>query len=376
MENNLINNILNPQILSDIEYRDNLKGIISGILQERFPNDKQRQYIKVHNNRLQFCCPCCGDSFKDSSKKRGNIGLTGKWMNLYKCFNCGVSMSVGDFVKKYYGGSIPISMINYMSTNKPRNDTGFDASVNNSLEIYDQKNIDKYSIPRETLKALLNLVEVNNIDNWNYAMEYLTKRCQYDFSKFLYSRSQNMLYLLNLTKSGNIIGLQTRSLESKLPKNEPKYRTYNLTNIYKMLLKDYLILKTEIPQEIDTLSMLFNVLLVDYSKPINILEGPMDAFLLKNSVALCGASKALPFLGDFRFLFDDDKTGKTHAVERIKQGHTVFLWKTFKKENNIPNAEKWDVNDIVKYCKLNNLPLPNFGLSKYWSNDIFDAVMI
>lgn len=372
-----IDNIFNPQALSSIEYTDNLKEIVSDILKEQFPGEPTRQQIKVHSNRLQFCCPCCGDSLKDPSKKRGNIGLTGTWTNLYKCFNCGVSMPVSEFVRKYYRGSVPMSVINYMAEYKPGVQAGVDGSVNNSLEMYNQENIDLYSIPRETLKTFLDLQEVNDpINNWNKGCQYLLNRNQRDFTKFLYRPGNDTLFVLNLSKSGNIIGLQTRCLTNPLPKNEPKYRTYNLTNIYKLLLKDYLVLNVEIPQEIDTLSMLFNILLVNYSKPIIVTEGPMDAFLLTNAVALCGAAKTLPVVGNFKFMFDDDVPGREHAIEMLKSGHTVFLWNEFKKENNIPNADKWDVNDILNYYKKHNKGLPNFSKATYWSNDIFDAISI
>ena len=47
------------------------------ILIKQFPNNPQRQRIKVYPDRINFAAPCCGDSLKDNSKKRGNIILTG-----------------------------------------------------------------------------------------------------------------------------------------------------------------------------------------------------------------------------------------------------------------------------------------------------------
>ena len=61
---------------------DRVKGIVSSALLKFFGNDPQRLKIYQGGNRLNFCCPYCGDS-KDSKKKRGNLytdTLT------YKCY--------------------------------------------------------------------------------------------------------------------------------------------------------------------------------------------------------------------------------------------------------------------------------------------------
>lgn len=281
-------------------------------------------------------------------------------------------MSVSEFLKKYYHKHIPLSMLDYISNNKPSIDSSVEKNISTSVEIYNQENIDKYAIPRETFKQLLGLVEVDG-STWNFGHEYLKERCQNDYSKFLYSQKGNKLYLLNLTRSGKIFGVQIRPLSKN--SNEPKYKTYNLTNVYNMLLNKHLKLNVEIPEEIDNLSMIFNSLTIDYGKQIIVVEGPMDAFLLKNAIATCGASKEVPFVGDFKYMYDDDQAGRAHTLEKIKVGKTVFLWDKFEKENNIPNAKKWDVNDIIKYSKLKNTKF-NFYKSEYWSNDLYDIISI
>ena len=76
---------------------DDVKINLQEILDNRF-SDYDRRRIDNKINRLNFACPYCGDSHKDSHKKRGNIYVTGCY---YKCYNCGVYRSVEGFLKDY-----------------------------------------------------------------------------------------------------------------------------------------------------------------------------------------------------------------------------------------------------------------------------------
>lgn len=368
-----LDSIFNPQSLSKEEYTDKLTDIVKEILQNEFPDDKTRQTVKKCHNRIQFCCPCCGDSLNDSHKKRGNIATAGKYMNMYKCFNCGAYMPVSEFLKKYYHKSVPMQMIDYMSANKGDDSSVIDRITTVSAEIFNQEEMDRYAWPRETFKKLLNLEETDG-SVMNDGFTYLRGRCQTRYENFLYDRNMSKLYVLNLTRSGKIFGVQIRTM-GKLQPNQPKYKTYSLSNIYNILLKKYIKLNVEIPAEFDTLSMIFNSMTVDYGKPIIVTEGPMDAFLLKNAIATCGASKEVPFAGNFKYLYDDDNAGRIHTAEKIKDGVKVFLWSKFKKEYNIPYAKKWDVNDIVKYSRKEGLKY-NFYKDEFWSGDLFDTISI
>ena len=73
----------------------------------------------------------------------------------------------------------------------------------------------------------------------------------------------------------------------------------------------------------------------------------MDAFLLPNAVATAGANKHLPVELPFWYMYDSDKTGITHALEKLNEGRKVFLWGKLKTDLGLPNRDKWDVNDVV-----------------------------
>ena len=120
--------------------------------------------------------------------------------------------------------------------------------------------------------------------------------------------------------------------------------------------------------------MIFNIFSIDYTKPVTIVEGPMDSFLLKNCIATCGAGKNISLTMETRYLFDDDLTGRKHAIEKLNEGYSVFMWDKLKTELQLPYREKWDINDLVIYCSENNIKIPN--LDKYYSSDNLDSLDI
>ena len=332
---------------------------IQEILKKVFPGNASKQKIRVHKDRISFAAPCCGDSAHDNYKKRGNIILEGKFKNLYKCFNCGTCMSVQNFLKTY-GQNISLGMADYISDKTH----GFaKESSRNVSYLYDDETIDEYAIDREYFRQILNLTECNE---YCYGKTYLINRRQYNFSKFMYSKQANKLFVLNLTKSGKIFGIQV----SRFGDSNAKYKTYSLQKIHEIILKD----NVTIPDDINELSMIFNILLVDYSNYVTVTEGPMDSFLIKNSIALCGAGKKVEFPFMTRYLFDDDKPGREHAIEKIKEGYRVFMWENFKKDLGIKSGKKLDMNDVIMWCYDNNKVCPK--IDDYFSENELDLIMI
>lgn len=336
---------------------------IEAILRDRFPHNRPRQQVKVFRDRISFAAPCCGDSSHNDYKKRGNIILTGKYKNMYKCHNCGAYMSIPKFLKRY-GEDASLGLIEYINANKSESTTNTvaDASIN---LLYSTDTIDKLAINRAFFR---NLLELEECDQPNAGHNYLVRRCQYDFSKFMYQPKYKLLFLLNLTPNGDIFGVQVKHMNPNY--KGPKYKTYSLSKIHRDFLKS----DVKIPDDIDSLSMIFNILLIDCRRDVTITEGPMDAFLIDNCIALCGAGKHTDFHFKYRYMFDDDKTGRTHSLERLSDGHFVFMWDRFKKDTGLPDRKKWDMNDVVMWASQNKRKLPS--LNNYFSNDMLDAIGI
>lgn len=349
--------------LSKEQVEDEMIDKLQNILIKNFPNNPQKQKIKRYPDRLNFAAPCCGDSRKDNSKKRGNIILTGPFQMTYKCHNCGTCMPVYKFFK-IFGEKLSLDSIDYISAHKP--DSSVNITTDSSINyLYDNDLIEKLSLDREYFKTAYSLEEC---DIPNAGHFYLINRKQYDFKHFLYQPKYKLLFLLNLTPSGKIFGLQLAHLDKSY--KGPKYKTYKLSRIWTELLRQ----PKEIPEEIDFLSMLFNVLTINYNSPVTIVEGPMDAFLIKNCIATCGAGKRIKFDFEYRYLFDDDKTGRQHAIEKLNEGFEVFMWDRFKTDLGLPPKQKWDMNDVVKYCSDNNIKIPR--LDRYFSNDSLDSLSV
>lgn len=348
--------------LSKEDFVAEITPLLQDILKKAFPNNAARQRIVVHKDRLSFAAPCCGDSASDNYKKRGNIILEGKFKNLYKCFNCGECMSIGRFLKRY-GEIVPLNIIDYVNDNKFEVSSARGSSSEVLSALYDYDKIEELSVDRIMFRDLLGLTECTESC---FGRDYLIKRCQYDFSKFMYSTVANKLFLLNLTPSGKIFGIQVRSFDGK----GAKYKTYGLSKIHSFILRDNI----EVPEELNELSMIFNVLLVDYSRYVTVTEGPMDSFLLKNAIALCGAGKNMEFPFMVRYMFDDDKTGREHSIEKLRDGYMVFMWDEYKKDIGLRSQRKIDYNDIYIYCNKNKIKMP--VIDDYFSNDELDLISI
>lgn len=367
----MFDDIFNAQILdssninSNDEFIDSILPKLEEILNFRFSDNKYKRNIRIRgNNRINFACPLCGDSHSDNSKKRGNIILEpGEFQYTYKCFNCGAYMPLKEFFNKF-NSTLDLSTIEYIS--KAKSDFSYiKKSDSSAYLLFDIDYIDSFAIDREYLKTKLNLIDVTKD---NSAGKYLIARNQYNFDRFLYDNYNNIIYILNLTSTGKILGIQTRVMNSVY--NGPKYKTYKLSNIYSMMLHE----EREISNDLDTLSMFFNILLVNYNKNIIVVEGPLDSFLINNCIATCGATKSIPIEFNFYYLYDDDKTGRKKAFEKLNNKHYVFLWDKFKNDLMLPKKDKWDFNDVINYCKINNKKVPN--ILEYFSNDEFDLIDI
>jgi len=360
MENILIDIGYNLDIdksLSKDDYIEKIVTLLKPILQHNFQNDLIKQQIRIHKDRINFACVYCNDSVQSSHKKRGNIILEGKHKNYFKCHNCGIFKNIPDFFKDLKI-DLELDVINYISNNLGNfNKTSFSNKYDISL-LLDVNNIEKFAIDRQEIKTNFGLVEAKGSSIWSW----LTKRLQFQEEKFLYNQKENYILILNLTQSGKIIGAQKR-----LFYGDNKYITWNTSKLYELLKQNIIV-----PEEIDIISQLFDILKINFNKPVTLFEGPFDSFLYKNGVANLGAHKKFPLDIKLQYFFDDDKDGKKKSIELLNGGNSVFLWDKFKKDLELPVRKKWDLNDVMIFLKKNNIKIPQFD--NYFSNDQFDLI--
>lgn len=338
--------------LTQNEYLSKIISLLEPILKQQFSNDLIKQKIRPYKDRINFSCPYCSDSQVSSYKKRGNIILEGEHKNHFKCFNCGIFLKIDKFFKDFKT-DLDLGFINYVSySNLNISSNKYDISV-----LMDINKIEQNAIERDLLKNKFGLVEVKKSPIWSW----LVKRLQFQEEKFLYNPNKDYLLILNLTPTNKIIGAQKR-----LFKGFNKYITFSANRLHELLNL------TSVPDDVNTISQLFNILNVNFNAPITIFEGPLDSFLFKNSIANCGLNKKFPFDINVRYFFDDDKDGIKKSMELLSKGETVFLWDKFKKDLNMPYKKKNDLNDVKKWAKQSNIILPN--LDKYFSNDPLDII--
>ena len=357
---------LNP--VSEQEFREIVYDRLQAILRAEFPNTPQKQSIKKGYDSLQFACPFCGDSGKNLYKKRGNIIFKdGDFKNTFKCFNCGTYMPLRKFFQRF-NTQLPAGATDFMIQGEQARRTGeyrmnaksFDADMFAG-------DLEELAVPVGAFAKAFNLQRVGP-DCRNRAFNYLQGRCQYRWEHFLYNPYSDKIIIMNLLDRDRMIGFQTRDI--RYNGVGPKYVTASLKKIHDGILRS----GREVPRELEEISMLFGLFQADPNLPVFVTEGPLDALLLPNAIATCGAGKTPVVDLPYWWIYDSDRAGLKHAFEKIEAGEKAFMWDWLKRDLKIQDRKKVDVTDVFKHCRDNKLPLPKW--TDYFSDNPLDALSL
>ena len=373
---------------SDNNTLDNIKNKIQEILNKKFANDSYiKRKIDVYHDRLNFSCPYCGDSRSDVRKKRGNLYLDSL---RFHCFNCSHSTGINRFLSDF---NEELSNEDKIAVHEiQQNAKKFEKRVSSTQSSMSMTLLDKLAIPKDILFKQLGIISpYKDITASNYLKSRMINIK--DWKYFAYNSLTKELYILNTSPSDRVIGFQIRQLDPKSHKQ--RYTSSRLTKIYsdvfnkdingiveRLLLKEPLGQKyieeedgvENIVANLDRLSGIFNIMNVNLSQPLTIMEGPIDSLAITNSIALQSAAKHLDGFFDevenVRYLFENDKTGKEMSLKKMKNHKKVFLWGQYldmiKSKTNIK-----DINDLQKQ-NLFNIDI----IEKCFSDDEFDAMYI
>lgn len=373
---------------SDNNTLDNIKNKIQEILNKKFANDSYiKRKIDVYHDRLNFSCPYCNDSRTDVRKKRGNL-----YLDSFKffCFNCNHSAGINRFLSDF---NEELSNEDKIVVHEiQQNAKKFEKRVSSTQSSMSMTLLDKLAIPKDILFRQLGIISpYKDVTASNYLKSRMINIK--DWKYFAYNPLTKELYILNTSPLDRVIGFQIRQLDPKSHKQ--RYTSSRLTKIYsdvfnkdingiveRLLLKEPLGQKyiededgiENIVANLDRLSGIFNIMNVNLSQPLTIMEGPIDSLAIANSIALQSAAKHLDGFFDevenVRYLFDNDKTGKEMSLKKMKNHKTVFLWGQYldmiKSKTNIK-----DINDLQKQ-NLFNIDI----IEKCFSDDEFDAMYI
>ena len=373
---------------SDNNTLDNIKNKIQEILNKKFANESYiKRKIDVYHDRLNFSCPYCNDSRTDVRKKRGNLYLDSL---RFHCFNCGHSAGINRFLSDF---NEELSNEDKIAVHElQQNAKKFEKRVSSTQSSMSMTLLDKLAIPKDILFKQLGIISpYKDITASNYLKSRMINIK--DWKYFAYNSLTKELYILNTSPSDRVIGFQIRQLDPKSHKQ--RYTSSRLTKIYsdvfnrdingiveRLLLKEPLGQKyieeedgvENIVANLDRLSGIFNIMNVNLSQPLTIMEGPIDSLAITNSIALQSAAKHLDGFFDevenVRYLFENDKTGKEMSLKKMKNHKKVFLWGQYldmiKSKTNIK-----DINDLQKQ-NLFNIDI----IEKCFSDDEFDAMYI
>jgi len=284
-------------------------------------SSRLQKFKRVKPNLFNFRCPICGDSQKHQNKARGYFYQMQVQTN-YKCHNCGASMSFSNFLKKID----PALHKQFVMEKFTEGFAGSKGSTTVEAPKFDV-------IKKPVFRKKLDLPKATEVP---IAKEYLEKR-KLDPSKFYFAhkfkewantqkqtfdtigRDESRIIIPLHDTEKNLIGFQGRSLGP----NSVKYIT--------------VMINEDAPK-------IYGLDKVDNEKPIYIIEGPFDATLVQNGVAMCGSDLDIRSFGwsDCIYVYDNEPRNR-EIVNRIDKtingGYKVVIWPT--------SIVEKDINDMV-----------------------------
>lgn len=277
--------------------------------------------------RVNCRCPICGDSKSDMLKARF-------WANelndgvVVHCFNCDYTNSLHNFIKEeqpdlYREYIIEVRKSKFTESKKVVKE-----------EVKEEKKVVEYlpySVRIDTLPSdhkLIKYIEKRMIPKKYYSKIYFTKQWQelvnhINPDTFSKPKDEMRLVIPIFNKDSEIESIQGRSLEK-----DPKIKY--------MTIKAY-----------ESASKIYGMDDIDESKPVIIVEGPIDSMFIDNSIAITGGSlnlDSVPYEGN-RIWALDNEPRHPDTMKRLRKlmslGESVVFWDEW----------KYDGKDINKFVE-------------------------
>lgn len=323
-----------------------LRKILAGV-----HNHPAKQEVDTSSSdRLKIACPYCGDSTKSPAKKRGIVYLASE---SYYCWNggCNTWRSLRDFFEDFNSDVAirikPFDVANMVTSAKVENV---------GLSILDVYNIKDKLIEKDRLMKKMGLVDAECVpETYNYI---LSRKVNPKDNRIAVNPRSKDIVFFNMTHSNKVLGIQIR--RNKPEEGHSRFISFSYGDIYLKILKEEYNL--EEAERVKRISLLYNILRVDLKKPLNICESSINAHHFENSLAVWGASSTVK-IPEANYFFDDDKAGRTKAVDLLKSGYNVFMWRMFKKLNPAFKTDD-DINDLFVRGLSESKPLFKFLTNK------------
>ena len=306
------------------------------LIDEMFINrlsPKLEKFKKVKTGLFNFRCPFCGDSHRSKNKARGYLYAVNNNTN-YKCHNCGISLSFNNFLKD-------VDNLLYQEFTLEKYKAGF-TGQNFVVEA------PKFEFETPTFREKVNLPKASQAEK---ALEYLTDRklnpdlfyYADDFSQWVNTikKEPHLLkeprIVIPLFYKKRLIGAQGRAINY----SPIKYITVMFN---------------------DNAPKIYNYDNVNLNTTVYVLEGPFDASLVNNSVAMCGADLDLKSLNIHYpvYVYDNEPRNKEiHArmSKVIQNGGSIVIWP-----------------ETIKQKDVNEMILAGISVEEVLSNNIYTGL--
>lgn len=382
-----LNNNSEVKIELDLSY---ITSVIQNILDKSHTNS-QKRLIKPRPSEsspkeLNFACPLCGDSHDKMGMKRGHLFLRNMF---YVCYNEREtdSMSFTKLCSKFGIQLDPEKKMNiydYINQN-------ISFSYREDFVV---ENLDKLLDAKEYFEFLNNkkgsfLTNVSPIKKDSAAYNYLQNRKLTNYRNILQGIyhitdkwKEPVIIILN-RRGNKLLGFQIRNLKDDKAKRF--YKEHEFEYIYNYKNFDDRLDEIE-AISYNKLSHLFNILNVDFNKPVNAFEGYLDSEFFPNSMSLLGLDTDISIIEneniDIRFIFDNDGPGIRKSKKMLEQGKCVFLWRKmiddlskgdYKLKKSLEDIK--DMNQLVIFYDNPNIYY-DLNLEQYFSIDKFDMIYV
>lgn len=361
-----------------------IKSIISKILDKTFSSRNKRKIVE-YEDRLNFSCPCCGDS-KNEFKKRGNLYFNKLF---YICFNCDKKSSFDRFCREFNESIDPdkkMEMINHLESVMVYSDYEndfMDANVNDLIDLSDLEDV----FNNRNISPIFDFHPVRvGSGVYKYLVgRGISKKYQNNIYQAKFSKGDegfdHIIVLLN-RRGNKVLGLQIRNLKEG---RRRFFLIYNWSTLYKWIHGEDVEVDSTKEVIYNKLSYYFNILNVDFSKTITVFEGYLDSLFYPNSVGVVGTNTDLRFIEsnnlDIQYFFDNDSAGFKKSEKKIKDGFKIFLWKklfddiVLKKKSKDPHNLLNRISKVKDLNKLSEIVPESYkklGLEDYFSQDEMD----
>jgi hypothetical protein len=275
------------------------------------------KFKKKRNGLNEMRCPLCGDSKKSKYKTRGNIFLF-KGSYIYKCHNCGVSLSLFTFAKMCFPDIFSRHCFSFFSSQKEEEE------INSLFSEAEKKKILSSSFPfllpyssSEKAKAYIKerkiprdkCSDVLFIEDLNLLISAFPDSGYNQISHV----SPRLVFPIH-SKDSSLVGFVTRAIE----KNDP-IRYYNIK-----VSPDGVLLSGQRT--------------IDHSKRVYITEGHIDSLFLDNGMGACssGFRGGIEFCKknklDYTLVFDNEPRNsqiKSNIEKYIDEGESIVIFSSF-----------------------------------------------